>query len=136
LIGNWRIARYQRRSTPVTKASFSRSGGDVGGVDPWADPSASLRDLFFLAPAPAFAPLDGEGFILQVHRVFTRIRSGASLVMSSGDACGFANYSAAIEARVGGWLDLLQWLLLWGMKTLRVLASIYNLPAALQRPDG
>jgi hypothetical protein len=56
--------------------------------------------------------------------------------MSSGDACGFANYSAAIEARVGGWLDLLQWLLLWGMKTLRVLASIYNLPAALQRPDG
>jgi hypothetical protein len=57
-------------------------------------------------------------------------------VMSSGDACGFANYSAAIEARVGGWLDLLQWLLLWGMKTLRVLASIYNLPAALQRPDG
>jgi hypothetical protein len=25
LIGNGRIARYQRRSTPVTKASFSRS---------------------------------------------------------------------------------------------------------------
>jgi hypothetical protein len=64
-------------------------GGDVGGVDPWADPSA-------------FAPLDGEGFILQVHGVFTRIRSGASLVASSGGARGFANYSAAIEARVGG----------------------------------
>jgi hypothetical protein len=57
-------------------------GGDVGGVDPWADPSASLWDLFF--PAAAFEPLDGDGFILQVHRVFTRIRSGARLVASNG----------------------------------------------------
>jgi hypothetical protein len=46
-----------------------------------------LRDLFFPAPAPIFAPLDGEDFILQVCGVFTRIRSGASLVASSGDAC-------------------------------------------------
>jgi hypothetical protein len=60
--------------------------GDVGGVDPWADPSTSLRDLFFPAPALAFAPLDGDDFILQVHRVFTRIRSGATLVASSGGA--------------------------------------------------
>jgi hypothetical protein len=60
--------------------------GDVGGVDPWADHSTSLRDLFFLAPALAFAPLDGDDFILQVHRVFTRIRSGATLVASSGGA--------------------------------------------------
>jgi hypothetical protein len=30
--------------------------------------------------------LDGEDIILQVHRVFTRIRSGASLVASSGGA--------------------------------------------------
>jgi hypothetical protein len=59
-------------------------GGDVGGVDPWADPSASLRDLFFTAPA--FAPLDGDGLILQVHRLFTRIRSVASLVESNGGA--------------------------------------------------
>jgi hypothetical protein len=57
-------------------------GGDVGGDDTWADPSASLRDLFF--PAPAFEPLDGDGFILEVHRVFTRIRSGATLVASNG----------------------------------------------------
>jgi hypothetical protein len=28
--------------------------------------------------------LDGDGFILQVHGVFTRIRSGATLVASSG----------------------------------------------------
>jgi hypothetical protein len=41
-----------------------------------------LRDLFF--PAPAFEALDGDGFILQVHGVFTRIRSGATLVASSG----------------------------------------------------
>jgi hypothetical protein len=58
--------------------------------------------------------LDGEYFILQVHGVFTRIRSGASLVAGSGGTRGFDNYSAA--ARVGGWLDLLQRLLLWGMK--------------------
>jgi hypothetical protein len=45
-----------------------------------------LRDLFFSAPAPAFAPLDGEDFILQVHGVFTRIRSGASLEASGGGA--------------------------------------------------
>jgi hypothetical protein len=28
--------------------------------------------------------LDGDGFILQVHRVFTRIRSGATLEACSG----------------------------------------------------
>jgi hypothetical protein len=111
-------------------------GGDVGGVDPWADPSASLRDLFFPAPALAFAPLDGEALILQVHGVFTHIRSGVSLVASSGGARGLANYGAALEARVDGWLDLLQRLLLRGMKTLRVLASIYNQSAALQQLDG
>jgi hypothetical protein len=35
---------------------------------------ASSRPLFFPA---VFADLDGEGFILQVHGVFTRIRTGA-----------------------------------------------------------
>jgi hypothetical protein len=43
-----------------------------------------LWDLFF--PAPAFEPLDGDRFILQVHGVFTCIRSGATLVVSSGSA--------------------------------------------------
>jgi hypothetical protein len=42
---------------------------------------ALLRDLFF--PAPAFEPLVRDSFILQVHEVFTRIRSGATLVASS-----------------------------------------------------
>jgi hypothetical protein len=32
--------------------------------------------------------LDGEGFILRVHRVFTRIRSGATVVATSDDALG------------------------------------------------
>jgi hypothetical protein len=36
--------------------------------------AASSRPLFFPA---TFADLDGEGFILQVQGVFTRIRSGA-----------------------------------------------------------
>jgi hypothetical protein len=50
-------------------------GGDVGGVDPSADPAASSRDLFF--PAPVFMIFDGEDSIHQMHQVFTRIRSGA-----------------------------------------------------------
>jgi hypothetical protein len=65
--------------------SFAGLGrrGDVGGDDPWADPSASLRDLFY--PAPALELFDEEGFILQTHGVFTHIRLGAVLVASSGD---------------------------------------------------
>jgi hypothetical protein len=79
-------------------------GGDVGGDESRADPSASLRDLFFPAPAPAFAFLDGEDFILQVHRVFTRIHSGVLLVASSGGACGSADYGATAVAQVTGLL--------------------------------
>jgi hypothetical protein len=61
-------------------------GGDTGGVDPPADPAASSRDLFF--PLAVFMLLDGEGFILQVQRVFTRIRSGAAAVATGGGAFG------------------------------------------------
>jgi hypothetical protein len=45
--------------------------------------TASSRPLFFPA---VFADLDGEGFILQVHGVFTRIRSGATLEALGGGA--------------------------------------------------
>jgi hypothetical protein len=62
----------------------SGSGGDIGGAAPAADPAASSRLLFF--PLEAFAVLDGDGFILQVHGVFTRIRSGATAVALSGGA--------------------------------------------------
>jgi hypothetical protein len=48
--------------------------------------------------------LDGEDFILQVHWVFIRIRSGASLVASSGGARGFVDYGTAAVARVAGLL--------------------------------
>jgi hypothetical protein len=51
-----------------------------------ADPAASSRDLFF--PPVVFRAFDGEGFILQVHGVFTRIRSGAKVVVSGGGALG------------------------------------------------
>jgi hypothetical protein len=64
-------------------------GRDVGGDESWEDPVTSSRDLFFLVQV--FMLLDGEDFILQVHRVFTRIRSGASLVASSGGARGSAD---------------------------------------------
>jgi hypothetical protein len=63
-----------------------------------------LRDLFFPGPAPTFMLLDREDFILHVHRVFTCIRSGASLVASSGGAHGSADYGAAAVARVAGLL--------------------------------
>jgi hypothetical protein len=48
---------------------------DVGGIDPSADPDASSRDLFF--SAPVFMLFDGNDFILEMLRVFVRIRSGA-----------------------------------------------------------
>jgi hypothetical protein len=47
--------------------------------------------------------LDGEDFILQVHRFFTRIRLGASWLASNGDARGSTDYSAAAVAQVDGW---------------------------------
>jgi hypothetical protein len=58
----------------------SRSGGDTGGDVPAADPVASSQALFF--PPAAFVVFDGDGFILQVHGVFKRIRSGATTMGS------------------------------------------------------
>jgi hypothetical protein len=45
-----------------------------------------------------FADLDGDGFILQVHGVFTRIRSGATLAALGGGALR----STAAAACAGG----------------------------------
>jgi hypothetical protein len=45
--------------------------------------------------------LDDEGFILQVHRVFTRIRSGATAEGSSGSALG-STISSEVAVRTGG----------------------------------
>jgi hypothetical protein len=50
-----------------------------------ATAAASSRPLFFPA---TFADLDGEGFILQVQGVFTRIRSGAILEALGGGTLG------------------------------------------------
>jgi hypothetical protein len=74
-------------------------GGDTGGDVPAADPAASSWDLFF--PPTAFKLFDGEGFILQVHRVFTRIRSGAMAVVSGGGALG-STLSSEAAVRTGG----------------------------------
>jgi hypothetical protein len=46
--------------------------------------------------------LDGEGFILQVHWVFTRIRSGFTAVASGGGALGFAIYTEVAVCTSGG----------------------------------
>jgi hypothetical protein len=88
-----------------------------------------LWDLFFPAPAAAFTPLDEEDFILQVHWVFTRIHSGASLAASSGGARGSSDYGATAVARVAGLLarSTPTAATVGNEKTLRVLASIYNL---------
>jgi hypothetical protein len=55
-----------------------------------------LRPLFF--PPAVFAVLDSDGFILQVHGVFTSIRSGATAVAFSGGALR----STAAAACAGG----------------------------------
>jgi hypothetical protein len=83
----------------------SGRGGDTGGDVPAADPAASSRILFF--PPAAFVVFDGDGFILQVHGVFTRIRSGAAVVSSYGGALGSKLYSAAAVRTSESWLDLL-----------------------------
>jgi hypothetical protein len=45
--------------------------------------------------------LDGEGFILQVQRVFTRIRSGAAAVATGGGASG-STISTEVAVCTGG----------------------------------
>jgi hypothetical protein len=74
----------------------SGRGGDIGGAVPAVDPAASSRLLFF--PPVVFVVLDGDGFILQVHDIFTRIRSGATLVALDGGALR----SIAVAACAGG----------------------------------
>jgi hypothetical protein len=73
-------------------------GGDTGGVDPPADPAASSRDIFF--PAAVFMLFDGDGFILQRQRVFTRIRLGAAEEANSGGTRGITVYSAVAACAV------------------------------------
>jgi hypothetical protein len=105
---------FSRRNLLLSSASrssvlafdFSHSllgfgrGGDTGGVDPPADPAASSRDLFF--PPAVFMLLDGEGFILQVHRVFTRIRSGAVVVAIRGGTPRSTIYTEVAVCTGGG----------------------------------
>jgi hypothetical protein len=84
----------------------SGRGGDTGADVPAADPAAYSWALFF--PLAAFVVFDGDGFILQVHGVFTRVRSGATVVASYGGALGSALYSTATVCTGGDfWLDLL-----------------------------
>jgi hypothetical protein len=76
----------------------SGRGGDIGGAAPVAAAAASSRPLFFPV---VFADLDGEGFILQVHGVFTRIRSGATLKALGGGALGSTAAAACAGSRSG-----------------------------------
>jgi hypothetical protein len=71
-----------------------------------ADLAAPSRDLFF--PPVVFRAFDGEAFILQVHGVFTRIRSGALAVVPGGSALKSTLPSkAAVRTDSSFWLDLL-----------------------------
>jgi hypothetical protein len=73
-------------------------GVDTDGDAPAADPATSSWDLFF--PPAVFKLFDGEGFILQVHRVFTRIRSGATAMVFGGGALG-STLSSEVAVRTG-----------------------------------
>jgi hypothetical protein len=84
------LFRRANRSSVFTLDFFhsrlgSARGGDIGGATPVVAAAASLRPLFFPA---AFVDWDGDGFILQVQGVFTRIRSGATLKALGGGALG------------------------------------------------
>jgi hypothetical protein len=60
--------------------------------------AASSRPLFFPA---VFVDMDGEGFILQVHGVFTRIRSGATVAALGGSALGSTAAAACARSESG-----------------------------------
>jgi hypothetical protein len=77
----------------------SGRGGDTGGDVPAADLVASSRPLFF--PPADLAVFDGDGFILQVHGVFTRIRSGTTLVALGGGALRSTLHSTAAACADG-----------------------------------
>jgi hypothetical protein len=83
------LRRANRSSVFVFDFFHSRlgsgRGGDIGCAAPAVAPAASSWLLFFPA---VFVDLDGDGFILQVHGVFTRIRSGATLAALGGGALG------------------------------------------------
>jgi hypothetical protein len=104
------LRRASRSSVLALDFFHSRFGSglgeDTGGDVPAADPVASSRALFY--PPAAFEVFDGEGFILQVHGVFTRIRSRAVVVASYDGALG-STLSSTAAVRTGGdsWLDLL-----------------------------
>jgi hypothetical protein len=104
------LRRASRSSVLALDFFHSRFGSglgeDTGGGVPAADPVASSRALFY--PPVAFEVFDGEGFILQVHGVFTRIRSRAVVVASYDGALG-STLSSTAAVRTGGdsWLDLL-----------------------------
>jgi hypothetical protein len=91
----------------------SARGGDLGGATPVAAAAASSRPLFFPA---AFDDLDGDGFILQVQNVFTRIRSGATLKALGGGA--LESTTAAASAGSGSTSDGIEMTAAWmGEKT-------------------
>jgi hypothetical protein len=77
---------------------------------------ASSRDLFF--PPPVSRLFDGEGFILQVHGVFTRIRSGATAMATGGGALGSTNYTEVAVCTGGGLQGAIcfEWLQARGVK--------------------
>jgi hypothetical protein len=69
--------------------------------------------------------LDGDGFILQVQGIFTRIRSGATLKALGGGA--LESTTAAASAGSGFASDGKEMAAArMGEKTLRVLVSIYK----------
>jgi hypothetical protein len=97
---------------------------------------ASSRALFF--PPAAFEVFDGEGFILHVQGVFTRIRSRATAMASYGGALGSTIFStAAVRTCSDSWIDLLGMAVnAWGEKPQGFWLLFISQQRPLQRPDG
>jgi hypothetical protein len=75
--------------------------------------------------------LDGGGFILQVHGVFTRIRSGATPVALDGGASDLQRRRRALAAILAK--IYLKWLQQHRVKNPKGFGFYLS---ALQRPDG
>jgi hypothetical protein len=99
-----------------SRFGFGR-GGDTGGDVPTAHPAASSRRLFF--PPAAFVVFYSDGFILQVHGVFTRIHSRATaLALYGAWRWIYKLYSAAAVRTSESWRDLLGMIAAaWGEKS-------------------
>jgi hypothetical protein len=100
---------FSRRNPLLTSASKSSvfaldffhslfgfgHGGDVGDVDPWADPPASSRDLFF--PAPVF--IIWNAILRNTFYIWFLLQDNASIIedLQEENSRTLGNYSRRLQ---------------------------------------